>query len=51
MGPEEAARAARDCGAKVVVPIHWGDAAGSREDALRFAALAPSQVHLLERIA
>jgi L-ascorbate metabolism protein UlaG (beta-lactamase superfamily) len=51
MGPEEAARAAHDCGAKVVVPIHWGDAAGSRDDALRFAALAPGQVHLLERTA
>jgi L-ascorbate metabolism protein UlaG (beta-lactamase superfamily) len=51
MGPEEAARAARDCGAKVVVPIHWGDAASSRNDALKLAALAPSQVHLLERTA
>ena len=51
MGPEEAARAARDCGAKVVVPIHWGDAASTRDDALRLAALAPAQVHVLERTA
>jgi L-ascorbate metabolism protein UlaG (beta-lactamase superfamily) len=51
MGPDEAARAARDCGAKVVVPIHWGDAASTRDDALRLAALAPSQVHVLERTA
>ena len=51
MGPEEAARAARDCGAQVVVPIHWGDAASSRDDAMRLFELAPSQVHVLERTA
>jgi L-ascorbate metabolism protein UlaG (beta-lactamase superfamily) len=51
MGPDEAARAARDCGAHVVVPIHWGDPTSTREDALRLLELAPAQVHVLERSA
>jgi len=51
MGPEDAARAARDCGARVVVPIHWGESNTSREEAERFAALAPEQVKILERSA
>ena len=50
MGPSEAARAARDCGARVVVPIHWGDS-GSREEAERLAELAPQQVRIIERSA
>jgi L-ascorbate metabolism protein UlaG (beta-lactamase superfamily) len=51
MGPEEAARAAHDCGARVVVPIHWGDPTSTRQDALRLLELAPDQVHVLERSA
>ena len=51
MGPDEAARAAHDCGAQLVVPIHWGDPTSTREDALRLLALAPSQVQVLERSA
>ena len=51
MTPEEAAEAARACGASVVVPIHWGDAVGSREDAERLAELVPGRVHILERSA
>jgi L-ascorbate metabolism protein UlaG (beta-lactamase superfamily) len=52
MGPEEAARAARDCGARVVVPIHWGDSGGSAGEAQRLAELAPrGRVRILERSA
>lgn len=49
MTAEEAARAGEACGAKIVVPIHWGDAVGSREDAERLAALFPGEVRILER--
>jgi L-ascorbate metabolism protein UlaG (beta-lactamase superfamily) len=51
MGPDEAAQAARDCSAKVVVPIHWGDPASARADAARLAALVPAEVHVVERFA
>lgn len=51
MGPEEAARAAKDCAAKVVVPIHWGDGLSTRADASRVAELLPGRVHILERSA
>ena len=49
MGPEDAARAGEACGARVVVPIHWGDAVGSRADAERVAELFPGEVHILDR--
>jgi L-ascorbate metabolism protein UlaG (beta-lactamase superfamily) len=48
MGPDEAARAAKECGAKVVVPVHWGETASSKANVSRLAALAPSQVRILE---
>lgn len=51
MGPEEAARAGEACGARVVVPIHWGDTDGSREEAERLAELFPGEVRILERAA
>lgn len=51
MGPEEAARAARDCGARVVVPIHLGDPATARADAARLAELVPEEVLVAERFA
>jgi len=49
MTPEDAARAAEACGAEVAVPIHWGDAVGSREDAERLARLFDGRVVLLDR--
>ncbi len=49
MSPEDAARAAEACGASVAVPIHWGDAVGSRRDAERLAQLFDGQVVILER--
>lgn len=49
MSPEEAARAAGACGAEVAVPIHWGDAVGSREDAERLARVFDGTVVILDR--
>lgn len=51
MGPEEAAVAADEVDARVVVPIHWGDASesGSRDDARRLASRLPGRVVILER--
>ncbi len=39
MDPAQAASAARRMGARAVVPMHWGDIVGSRQDAERFAEL------------
>ena len=47
MDAEAAARAARDCGARVVVPVHWGDQ--TMDGAQRLALLEPELVHILER--
>lgn len=49
MGPEDAARAAEACAAKVVVPIHWGEPHGTREDAERIATMFSGRVRVLER--
>ena len=49
MGVEDAAKAGEACGAEVIVPIHWGEPHGSREDVERLAALFPRRVHILER--
>ena len=49
MDAEGAARAARDCGASLVIPIHWGDGGSSAEDAERLKELEPETVHILER--
>jgi len=51
MGPEDGARAAEACGAEVAVPIHWGDAVASREDAERMAKHFDGEVVLLQRAA
>ncbi len=51
MSPEDAARAGEACGAAVVVPIHWGDAVGSREDAEAVARAFQGEARLLERAA
>lgn len=50
MGPEDAARAGEACAASIVVPIHWGDAHGSEEDARRIGDLFSGDVHILERV-
>jgi L-ascorbate metabolism protein UlaG (beta-lactamase superfamily) len=49
MTPGEAASAANDVGAKVAIPIHWGDIVGSLEDAQEFKRLAGCDVYLLKK--
>jgi L-ascorbate metabolism protein UlaG (beta-lactamase superfamily) len=47
----EAAEAARRIAPRVAVPMHWGLDIGTREDAEAFAAAAPVEVRILERVA
>ncbi len=49
MGPEDAARAATACHARVVVPVHWGDRAGTRPNAERVKELSEGEVVVLEQ--
>jgi len=49
MGPEEAAKAGKACGASVIVPIHWGTPAEDPRDADRIAELFGGRVWILER--
>ena len=49
MTSKEAALAANDVGAKVAIPIHWGDVVGSLEDAKEFERLAGCDVFVLKR--
>lgn len=49
MGVEDAARAGEACGAEVIVPIHWGDPHGTREDIDRLSGLFSREVTVLER--
>jgi L-ascorbate metabolism protein UlaG (beta-lactamase superfamily) len=49
MTPREAASAALDVGAKIAIPIHWGDVVGSLEDAQEFKRLAGCDVYLLKK--
>jgi L-ascorbate metabolism protein UlaG (beta-lactamase superfamily) len=49
MGIEGAAKAAAACGARVVVPIHWGEPHGTREEVQRLADLFSGEVRLLDR--
>ncbi|KPJ84525.1 MAG: hypothetical protein AMS19_00240 [Gemmatimonas sp. SG8_23] len=49
MGVEEAAKAGEACGAETIVPIHWGESHGSREDVERLRQLFPRTVRVLER--
>lgn len=49
MTPDEAALAALDVGAKIAIPIHWGDIVGSLDDALEFKRLAGCDVYLLKK--
>lgn len=49
MGVADAAKAGDACGAEVIVPIHWGEPHGTREEIERLADIFPRQVHILER--
>jgi L-ascorbate metabolism protein UlaG (beta-lactamase superfamily) len=49
MDVEGAAQAAEACGAELIVPIHWGEPHGTREDVERLAELFPRKVGILER--
>jgi L-ascorbate metabolism protein UlaG (beta-lactamase superfamily) len=49
MGVEDAARAGQACGAELIVPIHWGEGHGTREDIDRLIELFPGEVGVLER--
>ena len=48
MGPEDAVQAGLACGAKLVIPVHWGGPVGSREDAEKVKSLFPGDVEVLE---
>lgn len=50
MGPHDAARAGEACGASVVIPIHWGDPHGTREDAERIAHHFSGTLRILDRV-
>jgi L-ascorbate metabolism protein UlaG (beta-lactamase superfamily) len=49
MGPEGAIRAAAACDASVVVPIHWGEPHGTREDVEAMRELIDGELRILER--
>jgi L-ascorbate metabolism protein UlaG (beta-lactamase superfamily) len=49
MTADEAASAVLDVGAKIAIPIHWGDIVGSLDDALEFKRLAGCDVSLLKK--
>lgn len=49
MGVEDAAKAAEACGAQVLVPIHWGEPHGTREEIERLCGLFAGEVRILER--
>jgi len=49
MDVEGAAKAADACGAELIVPIHWGEPHGTREDIERLAEIFPRKVGILER--
>jgi L-ascorbate metabolism protein UlaG (beta-lactamase superfamily) len=51
MTAREAAEAARRIAPRVAVPMHWGEHIGTREDAEEFAAAAPGEVRILEKVA
>jgi len=49
MGVEDAAKAAAACGARILVPIHWGEPHGTLEDVGRLADLFSGEVRVLDR--
>jgi L-ascorbate metabolism protein UlaG (beta-lactamase superfamily) len=50
MTADEAAEAARRIQPRLAVPMHWGEHLGTREDAERFADLAPVEVAIMEPV-
>lgn len=48
MDEEEAAEAARAMRARAVIPIHFGDIVGTRENAERFSRIAGTDTHILD---
>jgi L-ascorbate metabolism protein UlaG (beta-lactamase superfamily) len=51
MTASEAAKAAGDLGAKRVIPIHYGDIVGTKDDALELRKLCKQPVDILEPVA
>lgn len=49
MGPQEAVRAAAACAATVVVPIHWGEPHGTREEVEAMRGHLDAELRILER--
>ena len=49
MGVEDAAKAAAACGARLVVPIHWGEPHGTLEEVSRLVDLFSGEVRILDR--
>jgi L-ascorbate metabolism protein UlaG (beta-lactamase superfamily) len=49
MGPEDAVRAAAACDASVVVPIHWGEPHGTREEVEAMRDRLHGELRILER--
>jgi L-ascorbate metabolism protein UlaG (beta-lactamase superfamily) len=49
MGVEDAAKAAAACGARLVIPIHWGEPHGTRDDLGRLNGLFSGEVSVLDR--
>ena len=49
MNAEEAAQAAKDLQAKIVVPMHWGAIVGSLKDAEKFKSLCECDVKILSK--
>lgn len=50
MTAREAAEAARRIAPRIAVPMHWGEHIGTRADAEAFAAAAPGEVRILEKV-
>lgn len=50
MGVDDAARAAEACGAETIIPIHWGEPHGEREDVERLNDLFSGEVIILDRV-
>ena len=49
MGPEEAAKVGETCGASVLVPLHWDEDPGAREEVKKIADMFSGHVELLPR--
>jgi L-ascorbate metabolism protein UlaG (beta-lactamase superfamily) len=50
MTAQEAAEAARRIQPRVAVPMHWGSHIGTEHDARKFAARAPVEVRIMEKV-